>query len=373
MKNYKNILFIAVSIIATSNNHITKAGNSTSSPQFEYTDYLNQLRHDLRGVPQKDIDATERIAQKKLNAEKPKNGDRVNQIMRESIVDRVRDITIDTARHHTTNPKEIEASVRSMVGNVKARLARGENLNGLAVEEFFDRNSLKQLILQNVKNPYHNSSPTYLPQPSTYSTKLASQTPAPKKPSRLHFYRDSDNEYLARLKNKLRGIPSFEINAIAAIVGQELIRKRPTNEFKKNEITRKVIINRVRMNTHALADRLTNNQTTIDNTIESMSGNVKARLAGDDNLNGQALKQFFGPSLKCMIKQNISNIQKMHASKYAPSAPEELDNKNECCICFENPGLIIPCPEGEKHSDQICSACISVMTNCPICRLVLKK
>ena len=166
MKNYKSILFIAASIITTSNNHITQTGSSFSSWWFSqpnYEDNLNQLRDNLRGIPQKDIDGIVSIARKKLNAKNPKNDDQINQIMHGAIVDQVENITAAEAQCHTNNTKEIEASVRSMVGNVKARLKRGKKLNGLAFAQFFDHDSLKWLVQQNISRTQKEQAPKFAP------------------------------------------------------------------------------------------------------------------------------------------------------------------------------------------------------------------
>jgi len=382
MKNYKSILFIAASIITTSNNHITQTNDnfmvsfinqlSRFFEQSEYEDQLNQLRNDLRGIPPEDIDAIEFRARRNLNTKNPKKDSRINQIMRRAIVDQIRDITATAAKNYTNNQEEIDASVRSMVNNVEVRLKKGKNLNGLALTQFFNRNLLKRLILQNVKNPHCDSSQTYATKPSTYLTKPANQTFAPKRPSRLHAY----DEYLEQFKHDLKGIPVSDINAIAAIGRQELIRQRPTNDNKKNNIMHEAIINRVRINTHTYASSLTKDQSAIDNTVDSMNGNVKARLARGDNLNGEALEQFFGSNLEDMIQQNISRTQKTQTFRPEPSAPEipEQENFNECCVCFESSALKnIPCPNGGQHSDQICPICISQIIECPICRSKLRK
>jgi len=297
MKSYKNILFVAVSIIAASNSHITQTDDDWNRfvnlftnlfSQSKYEDNLNQLRSDLRGIPQKDIDSIIYIARKKFNTKNPKKNYQINQIMHEAIVVQVKTNTTMMAERYTDNPEEIEVSVRSMVSNVKARFEQGENLNGLALTQFFDHDSLKRLVLQNIRDPHYDSYPTYITEHSTYPTRPAKEKPAPKRPSRLHAHHSSYNDYLNQLKNDLKGIPESDIDAIVAMGRQQLIQNKPTNTHKINNIMREAIINQVRINTRTYAGRLTNDQTAIDNTVQSMSGNVQARLARGDNLNGQA-------------------------------------------------------------------------------------
>ncbi len=190
------------------------------------------------------------------------------------------------------------------------------------------------------------------------------------------FSQPNYEDNLNQLRDNLRGIPQKDIDGIVCIAQNKLNTKNPTNDYRINQIMREAIISRVRINTHATASRLTNNQTVINNTVQSMSGNIKARLARGDNLNGQALAQFFGPSLERMVQQNVSQTQKEQIPKFAPSAPEEpeQENINECCVCFESSELKnIPCRNGTKHSTQICSTCISSIATCPICRSGLRK
>ncbi len=406
MKNYKNILLVSVSVIAL-NSHVIQTYDDSALNRFlnaftdlfsksEYENFLDQFRNDLRGIPQKDIDSIIFIARQKLITKKPENDYQINQLMREAITDQVRTITITMAECYTYNQKEIDASVQSMVGNVKARLNRGDNLNGLALKQFFDRNSLKKLVQQNVNEPY-TSQPTYTkpvcsPQPA-YPPQQQIYCPqsvpkfTPVKPSNPTVDHVSYNDYLEQLKHDLKGIPTSKIGTIVVMSRQELLRQKPTNDRKKIDIMCEAVINCVRIDTRAIASKLTNDQTAVNNTVQSMSGNVKARLAQGDNLNGQALAQFFGSSLEYMVKQNIKSTKKVDAPKpapekfapsappapFAPSAPEESNQeKGECCICFEDTVIRnIPC--SNKHSDKICFSCVSQLADCPMCRKTLIK
>jgi hypothetical protein len=396
MKNYKTILLTSLCIVALNYSSISQAYDKwprfmnwffNSSPESPYESYLVQLRNDLQGIPTRDINSIIVLARKKLLLKNPENEYHINQLMRDAIVDQVRTITIDMAKNHTNNQKEIDASARSMVSNIKARLNRGENLNGLALKQFFDRDSLKHLVLQNIKNS-HNRQTVYN-KPSTYSSQ-PSYKPQIAIPITSIIYDLSNDDFLHQMRHDLKGVPESDINAIIAATRQEFLRKKPTNDYNKNSIAREAITNRVRMNTRIIANQLTHNATLVDNTVHSMSGNVKARLARGDNLNGQALQQFFGSSLEHMIKQNLNphnpgngNSPTSLPKEYTPSAPDQsaqeiINEDDECCVtfngCTEEFGVEnIPCKEGHKHSEKICSSCKLQLSSCPICRGNLRK
>ncbi len=117
---------------------------------LSHEDYLQQLRHDLKGLPPIDINEIVSINRKKLKNQNPSNDYAINKLMREGVVDRVRTITRSTAGTLTQDRRVIDISVHSIVGSFKARLNRGENINGLALRQFFDRNELRHMINQNI-------------------------------------------------------------------------------------------------------------------------------------------------------------------------------------------------------------------------------
>ena len=140
---------------------------------LSHEDYLQQLRHDLKGLPPVDINEIVSITRKKLRNQNPSNDYAINKLLREGVVDRVRTIARSEAGTLTQDRRVIDISVHSIVGSVKARLNRGDNLNDLALQQFFDRNELRHMINQNISS--HAQQNNYTPPVYRPSAPPASQ------------------------------------------------------------------------------------------------------------------------------------------------------------------------------------------------------
>lgn len=126
--------------------------------------------------------------------------------------------------------------------------------------------------------------------------------------------RSKDMAYLDQLKNSLIGIPESDIDVIREETRQKLVRRK-----SRNEILRKVVIDRVKINTRILAGKLTDNPEKIEALVKLMTSNLKKQLQQDDNLNGPALAPFFGAVFKRIVEQSINDTQK--------ESKQETDNE----------------------------------------------
>ena len=380
MKNYKSILLITVSIIAINNSHITQTYDDSPWDNFwnEFADFvgrlrtgsayegrLNQLSNELGNFPRKDRNFIVSETRRKCISEDPQDDERAfRKITSKVIVKRVNQVVPSIAKSCKGTREQRENATYFIVGDVKAFLEKkfigqNESLDHPRLIQVFERARLKELIQQNIEysnnqsaytEPTYSPHPVYPPKQPTYSRPVQ-KVPVPAKPSNPAVYRISNDDYLEQFQHDLKGIPTSKIGAIVAMGRQEFLRQKPTNDRKKINIMCEAVINCVRIDTRAIASRLTNDQTTVDNTVQSMSENVKERLKRGDNLNGQALAQFFGSSHERMVKQSISSAQsakkidvsKPTPEKFAPSAPpapfalsaseeKELDD-GECFIC----------------------------------------
>ncbi len=402
MKNYKSIIFALLGII-TFNFYVTQANNNTFWQRFTRAiwgtnnknsltqlqkNYIQKIRNELNNIPTIDRQAIVIELEDRFIKEQPQTENACQQVRNRAILDHFKAILTAIFFEFPFSLKEKIAIQRSLVDNVQAYLSQNNSLDSPRFSQFFERNSLAELIQQARQSLYTSGNQSYNPTPSapseyqqpTYSH--PGQKPAPVQPSAPSAYHSSYDDFLRQVRHDLKGIPESDINAIIATGRQELLRKTPTNDYNKNSIMREIITNRVRINTRTIASQFTNNATLIDNTVQSMSGNVKARLARGDNLNGQALQQFFGSNLEHLVKQNINthstgdnNSPLTLPKEYAPSAPPTSTQETiECCICledFEKATLKnIPCKN--FHTDKICSTCVSELTTCPLCRENLK-
>lgn len=84
--------------------------------------------------------------------------------------------------------------------------------------------------------------------------------------------------------------------------------------------------------------------------------------------------------------KNIKNVKKQKTREQKKDeivieledSKSENENKKECCICFEDTGVVklrkLPCKNGGKHIERICLACLKDHKKnengnlCPVCR-----
>ena len=90
MKNYKTMLFVAVSIIIASNNHIAQSGNSIPSQKYENGIFLLKLQDKLRKCLKSDYNAIVTTGRRKFAQEKPENSSQRFEIMHTIILERVK-------------------------------------------------------------------------------------------------------------------------------------------------------------------------------------------------------------------------------------------------------------------------------------------
>lgn len=116
--------------------------------QVSLEDYLTQLRHDLKPIPQRDIDEITNTARRKLRQlcdHERKNKDKVNRILRRAIVEHVETETVNIARNLTDDSDKINRLKKSMGKNIDNRLKKILYPNGEAIHQFFG-NELAHMI-----------------------------------------------------------------------------------------------------------------------------------------------------------------------------------------------------------------------------------
>lgn len=191
MKFYKNLFFIIANITIVSNYSI-QAGNAFSSPRSHYTSHLHKFKQQLFGIPQSDINIIMDNAKKTLKKAKPKTNSHINQLMRGEIITHLETIAQAIAQQYTADQTIIDNSVSSMVGNIMTYLEQNKNIDGSKLEYFFNRNQIKRLITQNIKQSIlKDPSPEviYSPDPP-YAHIIPSAPPAPQEEECFHCFND---------------------------------------------------------------------------------------------------------------------------------------------------------------------------------------
>ncbi len=374
MKNYKSILLITVSIIALNNPHIIRTNNDNnlrhmvlnwlfpSAPESDYENHLTQqqknwitrARNELNNFPTIDRQAILIELQERFSNKQPQTESACKNIRNEVVSDHFKAILTVTFNEFSFSEKEKDSIWRSMVGNVQAYLAQNSKLDDPRITQFFERESLYELIQQARQDlRTHNRQtyrPTYShPQHPTYSPRPV-QKPRPVKPSKSTTYRFSDS----KLRNSLRNFPPIDRDAIIIELQERTNNKSPQTYANYKRIRNEVIADHARAVTTAMtSDRFYRaSKEQKDAAIRSIVGDVQAHLAQSENLDHPRLTQFFErKSLEELLRQNINGTQspkktespKHTPGQFAPSVPpapfalsaseeKELDD-GECFIC----------------------------------------
>ena len=181
----ENSVFVFFKVLFNlDNNNQPRPQEEEVPAQVTPEDYLTQLRHDLRPIPQEDIDAITSTARRKVDwfaGRRSQNNDRVNQQLRSVIVDHVESQARIIAGRHTNDSARIERVAKSMRENVRTRLERISYPNGEALNPYFG-NELAKIIQDDLQSPsaYHGSSS---PRPSSHSYGAPPARPAPPVPT----------------------------------------------------------------------------------------------------------------------------------------------------------------------------------------------
>ncbi|HEV2917490.1 MAG TPA: hypothetical protein VGW78_07140 [Candidatus Babeliales bacterium] len=191
---------------------LVKMQQASSASHATIDQFCNQLAHDLKGIPQTDIDAIVRMTKEKLRIEssyRTITTDVATQYAKSAIIQRYNENVI-TLIYDLYKSEDRPKAIESQNSNIHARLQSIPHINGESLAQFFDPQTVKNRITADAHYKYntHNQSP-YTQQPTYTPAYNNAYQPVSSTPS--YFSIDG---FCTQLTYDLKAMPQKDINAI---------------------------------------------------------------------------------------------------------------------------------------------------------------
>ncbi len=351
---------------------------------------LTQFRHDLKPIPQRDIDEITNTARKKLRQlwdHEDKNNDGANQILRSVIIEHVGAKTRIIAQNYTSNQEKIEHLTNSMVIKVHDRFIRVRNEDGStpppsgrALRKFFgdqlDYKIRTELQFNENRHGSGYQSQSYQrsetdnrhkwhPKNQTYNTSSHQY----KQPENRNL--DFTDDYLSTLDYELGShLPNNDMYKIKNKMEHRLRRLRSLSyEEQKNaaiDYTKEALVELLeeQLNTynHELHSIIINSSK-LDDSIKETRRQIIAKINQLSEIEGNKIKNWFGNNLENIILDNMEIA--------CPICSEDFKEEHR----YGEVDRVILKAENQTQScgHAVCTNCAQQVDKCPLCRAIIDR
>ena len=327
-------------------------------PEITINNWEAQIRQDLKGIGNDNI---KRIVNKVGQAASASiNSGILNQYIRTAIIE----TALENLRQYTSDTNIINSFEYNMI----ARLEKISHFNGEQLAQFFNPEEYKHCANANKKT-----------NKNAYSSQNSNSQ---------HYNGISDDKecvYSACILKLLKkaGVSQVRSQRIISEVTRKQTEQKPQSHDHKINIRNSSIAVEsgefakkyaatMGYNSEAQKDAEKFAYETVNNHLKYNGLKQLRILISDDSLTQLIAKR---------AAQHPEYIIVPTKQKYEYIPEDQAQAKNtECLSCMCEKGEAgcnlknIPCPNGAKHSDQVCSNCVHDLGNsCPICREKLRK
>jgi len=267
-----------------------------------YEGYIAQNAHNLKGIPEQDIDdISNKLKEqlKNLSYKKLQDNNDINNKIKNVIIENSNDKAKKIASMITNNPTEIYIVVNSTNKKIRDRIKETpNNINGLALKQFFGA-------------PLHDWVGNTIDEYRKAERQRIERERIEREIRRIERERKEKERkttcegYIAQTAHDLKGIPTNYIDNIIRDLNQKLQYlnyQKIHNKDYTNQIIRNIIIENIKSEVKRHASKATNDSSIINKIIKSVDEKVRIRMTKTSHISGLALNEFFGYEFNNSIK-----------------------------------------------------------------------